>query len=58
MPHKIIKATLPTLTLGVMVGVAQADVLDDAINNAKDAVLQLMCKRAPRKYLANLKLTG
>lgn len=37
MPHKIMKATLPTLTLGAMVGVAQADVLDDAINHAKDA---------------------
>ena len=38
MPHKIIKATLPTLTLGAMFGgVAQADVLDDAINNAKDS---------------------
>ena len=38
MSHKIIKATLPTLTLGAMLGgVAQADVLDDAINNAKDA---------------------
>lgn len=37
MSHKIMKATLPTLTLGAMVGVAQADVLDDAINNAKDA---------------------
>lgn len=38
MPHKIMKATLPTLTLGAMLGgVAQADVLDDAINNAKDA---------------------
>ena len=39
MSHKIMKATLPTLTLGAMLGggVAQADVLDDAINNAKDA---------------------
>lgn len=37
MSHKIMKATLPTLTLGAMVGVAQADVLDDAINHAKDA---------------------
>lgn len=37
MPHKIMKATLPTLTLGAMVGVAQADTLDDAIKDAKDA---------------------
>lgn len=37
MSHKIMKTTIPTLTLGAMVGVAQADVLDDAINNAKDA---------------------
>ena len=58
MSHKIMKATLPTLTLGAMVGVAQADVLDDAINNAKDAGLRRMYKRAQRRYLANLKLTG
>ena len=37
MSHKIIKATLPALTLGSAVGVAQADVLDDAIDNAKSA---------------------
>jgi hypothetical protein len=37
MSHKIIKATLPALALSATAGVAQADVLDDAINNAKGA---------------------
>lgn len=37
MSHKIIKATLPALALSATAGVAQADVLDDAINNAKSA---------------------
>ena len=37
MSHKIMKATLPALTLGATVGVAQADILDDAIDNAKSA---------------------
>ena len=37
MSHKIMKAALPTLTLGAMVGVAQADALDDAIDSAKSA---------------------
>lgn len=37
MSHKIIKAALPALALSATAGVAQADVLDDAINNAKGA---------------------
>lgn len=37
MSHKIIKATLPALALSATAGVAQADVLDDAINDAKGA---------------------
>ena len=37
MSHKIIKSALPALALGATVGVAQADVLDDAINEAKVA---------------------
>lgn len=37
MSHKIIKSALPTLALGATVSVAQADVLDDAINEAKVA---------------------
>lgn len=37
MSQKIIKSTLPTLALGATVSVAQADVLDDAINEAKVA---------------------
>ena len=37
MPHKIIKATLPIAALGALSQVAQADMLDDAIKDAKDA---------------------
>lgn len=37
MPHKIIKATLPVAALGALSQVAQADTLDDAIKDAKDA---------------------
>ena len=57
MSHKIIKATLPALALSATAGVAQADVLDDAINNAKGAGSQLMFELVLRKYLAKLKLT-
>ena len=37
MSQKMIKATLPALALGTTIGVAHADVLDDAINEAKVA---------------------
>ena len=37
MSYKIIKATLPVVALGALSQVAQADTLDDAIKDAKDA---------------------
>lgn len=37
MSYKIIKATLPVAALGALSQVAQADTLDDAIKDAKDA---------------------
>lgn len=37
MSHKIIKAALPALALSATAGVAHADILDDAINDAKSA---------------------
>lgn len=37
MSYKLIKASLPVMTLGALSQVAQADTLDDAIKDAKDA---------------------
>ena len=57
MSHKIMKATLPALALSATAGVAQADVLDDAINDAKGLDLRRMSELVLRKYLAKRKLT-
>lgn len=57
MSYKIIKASLPVVTLGALSQVAQADTLDDAIKDAKDAGFRHPFKRVRRMYLVNRKPT-
>ena len=57
MSYKIIKASLPVVALGALSQVAQADTLDDAIKDAKDAGFQRRFKHVPKKYPVNQKLT-
>lgn len=58
MSYKIIKATLPVVALGALSQVAQADTLDDAIKDAKDAGFSTSVQTRTRKYLVNLKPTA
>ena len=58
MSYKIIKAALPVAALGALSQVAQADTLDDAIKDAKDAGFSTSFKHVRRKYLVNLKPTA
>ena len=58
MSYKIIKATLPVVALGALSQVAQADTLDDAIKDAKDAGFSTSVQTRTEKVSSQSKPTA